>query len=83
MNKIYSIGISSTDGWQYYSESLHVTPDWNASSGYAQILNKPNNFEYTSNRVTSISSASTDSQYPTAKCVYDIVGNIETLLQGI
>ena len=32
----------------------------------------------TSNLVTSISSSSTDTQYPSAKCVYDIVGNIET-----
>ena len=37
----------------------------------------------TSNLVTSISSSSTDMQYPSAKCVYDIVGNIETLLQGV
>lgn len=37
----------------------------------------------TSNLVTSISSSSTDVQYPSAKCVYDIVGNIETVLQGI
>ena len=36
-----------------------------------------------SNKVTSISSSSTDTQYPSAKCVYDIVGNIETLLGGI
>lgn len=35
------------------------------------------------NLVTSISSSSTNTQYPSAKCVYDIVGNIETLLQSI
>ena len=35
------------------------------------------------NKVTSISSSSTDTQYPSAKCVYNIVGNIETLLGGI
>lgn len=37
----------------------------------------------TANLVTSISSSSTDTQYPSAKCVYDIVGNIETALQGV
>ena len=37
----------------------------------------------TSNLVTSISASSTDAQYPSAKCMYDIVGNIETLLQGV
>ena len=36
--------------------------------------------EVPSNKVTSLSSASTDTQYPSAKCVYDIVGNVETLL---
>lgn len=33
--------------------------------------------------VTSISAQSTDTQYPSAKCVYDLVGDIETLLAAI
>ena len=37
----------------------------------------------TSNLVTSVSSSSTDAQYPSAKCVYDLVGDIETLLASI
>lgn len=43
--------------------------------------------EDTNNKVTSISSASTDTQYPSAKCVYDyidtIVGDINTALDTI
>jgi len=39
--------------------------------------------ESTSNKVTSISSSSTDTQYPSAKCVYDIVGDVETLLETL
>lgn len=39
--------------------------------------------EDTSNKVVSISAQSTDNQYPTAKCVYDLIGDIETLLQGV
>jgi hypothetical protein len=39
--------------------------------------------ESTSNKVTTISSSSTDTQYPSAKCVYDIVGNVETLLETL
>lgn len=39
--------------------------------------------ELTSNKVTSLSSQSTDTQYPSAKCVYDLVGDIETLLAAI
>lgn len=41
------------------------------------------NSEVTTNKVTSLSAASTDTQYPSAKCVYDIIGNIETLLAAI
>ena len=37
----------------------------------------------TANLVTSLSSVSTDSQYPSAKCVYDLVGDVETLLASI
>ncbi len=33
--------------------------------------------------VTSLSENSTDLQYPSAKCVYDIIGNIETLLSEV
>lgn len=39
--------------------------------------------ESTANKVTSLSSSSTDTQYPSAKCVYDLVGDIETLLAAI
>ena len=39
--------------------------------------------EEVANKVTTISSSSTDSQYPSAKCVYDIVGNVEALLDEI
>ena len=34
-------------------------------------------------KVTSLSSSSTDYQVPSAKCVYDIVGDIETLLAAL
>lgn len=37
-------------------------------------------FEAASNKVISLSSSSTDTQYPSAKCVYDIVGDIESAL---
>lgn len=43
----------------------------------------PGEFEETANKVTSLSSSSTDTQYPSAKCVYDLVGDIETLLNAL
>ena len=39
--------------------------------------------ENTSNKVTSLSSSSTDTQYPSAKCVYDLIGDIESLLSEV
>lgn len=47
------------------------------------LQNLSNNFEVKTNKVTSISDQSTDLQYPSAKCVYDILGNIESALQTI
>lgn len=37
----------------------------------------------TANLVTSISSSSTDAQYPSAACVYSLIGDIETLLAAL
>lgn len=39
--------------------------------------------ENRSNKVTSLSSSSTHEQYPSAKTVYDIIGDIESLLEDI
>lgn len=39
--------------------------------------------EDTSNKVTSISSSSTDTQYPSAKAVYTQIGNVEAVLDQI
>ena len=33
--------------------------------------------------VTTISASSTDEQVPSAKCVYDLIGNVETLLSEV
>lgn len=42
-----------------------------------------NNVERDTNKVTSLSNASTDTEYPSAKCVYDIIGDVESLLSSI
>lgn len=39
--------------------------------------------ESPSNKVTSLSASSTNTQYPSAKCVYDLVGNVEDLLEAL
>ena len=75
----------------------NVQANWNTTNENdpSYIANKPtiptvpsqsdldNRYEVKSNKVTSISAQSTNNQYPSAKCVYDIVGNIESALQAI
>lgn len=39
-----------------------------------------NSFEQVSNKVITLDENSTDTQYPSAKCVYDLIGDVETLL---
>ena len=46
-------------------------------------LSKVDDKEDTSNKVTTLSSSSTDTQYPSAKCVYNLVGNVESLLASL
>lgn len=46
------------------------------------VSNVLNGAEQTTNKVTSVSSASTDTQYPSAKCVYDYGQSIQTAIEG-
>lgn len=57
-----------------------------ALTGYATesyVTTATANMQTTGNLVTSISSTSTNAQYPSAKCVYDIVGDIESAINTI
>ena len=55
------------------------------SGAYSDLTGTPSlsGYQTTANLVTSVSSSSTDSQYPSAKLFYDTCGDIETLLQGL
>ena len=53
--------------------------EWDKLGGTIDV----SGFEEKSNKVTSLSSSSTDTQYPSAKCVYDIVGDIGSTLDTI
>ena len=59
---------------------------------YTALSNKPSLNSHTLNGavtlaniglVTSLSSASTDAQFPSAKCVYDLIGDVETFLAAL
>ena len=68
------------------SEYDAITPDSNTVyivTDRGAILPEAGEKELVSNKVTSLSSSSTDVQYPSAKCVYDIIGDIESLLTAL
>ena len=52
-------------------------------SGYLTQHQDISGKEDKSNKVTSLSASSTDKQYPSAKCVYDTIGNVEALLAAL
>ena len=58
----------SYSGTNYYA-SLTSANVWSSGT---------RNLENSSNKVTTISSSSTDTQYPSAKCVYDVISAITT-----
>ena len=84
------IGHVSTMGVYMYnylstgSKYLALKNDGTLMLGGNTIYHSGNSsFESQTNKVTSLSSLSTDTEYPSAKCVYDLIGDIETLLAAI
>ena len=65
---------------QYNDSNIVAKVTINSDKSYAIELV---DLEKTSNKVTSLSASSTDTQYPSAKCVYDMIGNVETLLAAL
>lgn len=50
----------------------------------SELNNKiTSDYEQISRKVTSLSSQSTDEEYPSAKCVYDIIGDVESALNAL
>lgn len=68
----YIYGIGGYDGTNYSTASSLQT-----------VVGGTSSYEVTTNKVTSLSASSTDTQYPSAKCVYDLIGDIETVLDTI
>ena len=67
-----------------YSEYNNNANDYSfIGKGTLENVITGKNLETTNNKVTSLSNASTDTQYPSAKCVYDLIGNLETILETL
>lgn len=87
--KLYVYSSSSAE-WSVYSvvqaSALYYADDKDAlliatsSSPYFLSVSDLSSCEKIANKVTSLSAQSTDTQYPSAKCVYDIIGDVNTLL---
>lgn len=79
---------NTVDNLTNYTKSSDLS-DVATSGSYDDLDDKPDLsiYELISNKTTSLTSSSTDTQYPSAKCVYDyidtIVGDINTALDTI
>ena len=75
-NLVHKIGNEVINGTKTLLGKLELQNGWNQiynSDDEEYLGTVLNSKERTSNKVTSISSASTDTQYPSAKCVYDAI----------
>ena len=70
-----------------FENQLHqsLSDYWTKSetSSAVQISTSLTAFEMLSNKVSAVSSDSTDDQYPTAKCLYTIAGTVDEILSAI
>jgi hypothetical protein len=92
-NKTGAVVLSASDvGAGTYSKPSGGIPSSDLASAVQTSLGKADTavqpaaiatMQTTTNLVTSVSAQSTDAQYPSAKCLYDLVGNIESLLAAI
>ena len=71
--------VSGTNIKTINGESILGSGNITISGGGGDVSGK----EDKSNKVTSLSASSTDTQYPSAKCVYDLIGDVESLLAAI
>lgn len=80
-NSLVELTLASDDSWTRTVTTLYVKPSGgipstDLASAVQTSLGKADTAEQVANKVTSISSASTDTQYPSAKCVYDEVSQL-------
>lgn len=92
LHKLSSDLVDDTNKTNKFVTSSEKTT-WNSKSdfsgSYPDLTNKPDLsvYEETTNKVISLSGSSTDTQYPSAKCVYDYIeekiGDIGAILDSL
>ena len=80
----YSVLYKGTSG----TEPSGLEYVWGQTSGqgsasWIQLGADISGFEDSNNKVITIDENSTDTQYPSAKCVYDLIGDVEDILADI
>lgn len=81
--QVYKVEIESLAGKERWVKTLTYS-EYITLSVYNNIMVAANrdDYEVVSHKVTSLSSSSTDTQYPSAKCVWDITSNIREVAEG-
>jgi hypothetical protein len=85
-SNVYYLGTISTNNSAYIfntTQGTTIADVYCRRSDNQWGSSNPTYAENITNKVTSLSSSSTDTQYPSAKCVYDLLGDVETLLAAI
>lgn len=77
VNGTYFIPVNITNG------NTTVTATNTGTVDISSLMPSLSGYQTTANLVTSVSSSSTDSQYPSAKLFYDTCGDIETLINAL
>ena len=77
--KFYINGVGTYDGTNPISGTNDLASVLATKADSTNLSGK----EDVSNKVTSLSASSTDTEYPSAKCVYDMIGDIESVLDTI
>ena len=77
--------VTSSEKTQITTNATAITniKDGTTIDSFGDVETALSGKQSTSNLVTSLSSSSTDTQYPSAKCVYDLIGDINTALDLI
>lgn len=81
-NDLPSTGLTVGDVYNVETDGSNYAwtgTEWDKLGGTIDV----SGFQTKSNLVTSVSSSSTDTQYPSAKCVYDLIGDIESALETL
>ena len=65
------------------NDNNFITKSVDNLDNYTNNTTLQSTYQTKSNLVTSVSSSSTDTQYPSAKCVYDLIGDLESALETL